>query len=55
MYWVNLSLNDLFNHLYLNHILQAFEDLVDPKCCALLTLLESDMPNKSMDSYTLTM
>ena len=49
MFWVDLSLNDLFNHLYLSHT------LVDPKCYALPTLVESDMLNKPMESYTLTM
>ena len=55
MFWVNLSLNDLFNYPYLSHTLQTFKDLFDPKCCAFPTSVESDMPNKPMESYTLTM
>ena len=55
MFWVNWSLNDLFNYLYLSHTLQVIEDLVDPKSCALPTLVESDIPNKPMEPYTLTM
>ena len=55
MFWVNWNLNDLFNHPYLSHTLQAFKDLVDPKYCGLPTSVECDMPNKPMESYTLTM
>ena len=41
--------------LYLSHTLQAIEDLFDPKGCELPTLVESDMPSKPMEPYTLTM
>ena len=51
MFWVNLSLNNLSNYPYLSHTLQTFKDLFDPKCCALPTLVESDMSNKPM-AYT---
>ena len=53
VFWVNLSLNDLFNHLYLHY--KLYKDLVDPKCCALPILVESDMSNIPMEHYTLTM
>ena len=33
MFWVNYSLNDLFNYPYLSNTLQAFKDLIDPKSC----------------------
>ena len=55
MFWVNLSLNNLFNYPYLSHTLQAIEDLFDPKSCELPTLVESDMSNKPMEPYTLAM
>ena len=55
MFWVNLSLNDLFSYPYLSHTLQVIKDLFDPKGCELPTLVESDIPNKPMEPYTLTM
>ena len=55
MFWVNCSLNDLFNSPYLRHTLQVVEDLIDSKSYELPTLEESDMPIKPMEPYTLTM
>ena len=53
--YVKLNLNELFNYPYLSHTLQAITDLFDPKSCELPTLVESDMLNKPIEPYTLTM
>ena len=54
MFWVNLSLNDLFNYPYLSHTLQTSKELFDLKSYVLPTLVESDMSNKPMEFHTLT-
>ena len=55
MCWVNTKPKMTYvTTLYLSHTLQAIEDLFYHKSSELPTLVENGMPNKPMESYTLT-